>query len=63
LCFWNGKKKLDIELEINDMWVPTTKKGLESGFGKVRFEAPTPQEFLHSACLITTKIGLSAEIP
>jgi hypothetical protein len=31
-------------VKINDIWVPTTKIGLESGFGKVIFENPTPQE-------------------
>jgi hypothetical protein len=33
-------------VKINEIWVPTTKGGLESDFGKVRFENPTPQEVL-----------------
>jgi hypothetical protein len=35
-------------VKIDDNWVPTTKIGLESGFGKVRFENPTPQEVFQS---------------
>jgi hypothetical protein len=34
-------------VKIDGIWVPTTKMGLESGFGKVRFENLTPQEVLH----------------
>jgi hypothetical protein len=30
-------------VKIHDNWVPTTIKGLESGFGDVRFENPTSQ--------------------
>jgi hypothetical protein len=33
-------------VKIDDIWVPTTKIGLESDFGKVRFENPTLQEVL-----------------
>jgi hypothetical protein len=30
-----------------NIWDPTTKIGLETGFGKVRFKNPTPREVLH----------------
>jgi hypothetical protein len=39
--------KLFLVVKIDAIWVPTPKIGLESGFGKVRFENPTPQEVLH----------------
>jgi hypothetical protein len=39
-------------VKINDIQVPTTKKGLESGFGRVKFENPTPQEFLNPLHLL-----------
>jgi hypothetical protein len=40
-------------VEINDTQVPTTKKknkkkGLETGFQRVKFENPTPQEVQYS---------------
>jgi hypothetical protein len=34
-------------VKIDDIWVSITKIHLESGFGKVRFENPIPQEVLH----------------
>jgi hypothetical protein len=33
-------------VKFNDIQVPTTKKGLQSGFGRVKFENPTPWEVL-----------------
>jgi hypothetical protein len=33
-------------VKINNVWVHTTKKGLKSGFGKVRFENQTSREVL-----------------
>jgi hypothetical protein len=38
--------QLFLVVTINDIWVPTTKIGLESGFEKIRSENPTPQEVL-----------------
>jgi hypothetical protein len=36
--------KACLVVKINDIWVSTTKKGFESGFGKVRFENLILQE-------------------
>jgi hypothetical protein len=33
-------------MKINGIQVPTTKRGLQSGFGRVKFENPTPQTVL-----------------
>jgi hypothetical protein len=38
--------KTCLVVKIDDIWVSTTKIGLESGFEKVRFENPTPREVL-----------------
>jgi hypothetical protein len=47
LCLQKFKiQTLSVVVKIIGIWVPTTKKGLESAFGKVIFENLTPQEVL-----------------
>jgi hypothetical protein len=42
------KFKPCLVVKINDIQFPTTQKGWESGFGRVKYENTTPQEVFHS---------------
>jgi hypothetical protein len=48
-------------VKVNDIQVPTTKNGLESGFGRIKFENPTPQEVFN--CMPPFNSNLDAGPP